>query len=109
MLRGLKDGVRLTDSLWWFIQQTAATKQGGFYEFKPMYVSVLPIPSAEAAERTAICALVQKCLEARGQGAGVAGWEAEINERVARLYGLTREEIKIVSASAEPRRDKEAR
>ena len=26
--------------------------------------------------------------------AGVAEWEAEINERVARLYGLTAEEIK---------------
>ena len=31
--------------LWWFIRQTAASKQGGFYEFKPMYVSVLPIPT----------------------------------------------------------------
>jgi hypothetical protein len=28
-------------------------------------------------------------------------WEAEINERVARLYGLTAEELKIVSAFAE--------
>jgi len=39
---------------------------------------------------------VQKCLDARGQGTGVADWEAEINERVARLYGLTAEEKKIV-------------
>ncbi len=31
--------------------------------------------------------------------AGVAGWEAEINERVARLYGLTAEEIKIVEGA----------
>jgi hypothetical protein len=89
-----------SDTLWWFIQQTAATKQGGFYEFKPMYVSVLPIPTAQEAERAAISALVEKCLEARGQRAGVAGWEAEINERVARLYGLTAEEIKIVEGAA---------
>ncbi len=65
------------------------------------YMKQIPIPAAPSAERAAISALVQKCLEARGQGAGVAEWEAEINERVARLYGLTREEIKIVSASAE--------
>ena len=32
--------------LFWVIQQTAATKQGGFYEFKPMYVSKLPILKA---------------------------------------------------------------
>ena len=56
----------------------------------------LPIANIPAAERSAISALVQKCLDARGQGAGVADWEAEINERVARLYGLTPEEIKIV-------------
>jgi hypothetical protein len=43
----------------------------------------------------------EKCLEARGQGAGVAGWEGEINERVARLYGLTAEEIKIVEESVQ--------
>ena len=32
--------------LFWVIQQTAATRQGGFYEFKPMYVSKLPIAQA---------------------------------------------------------------
>ena len=29
--------------LFWVIQNTASTKSGGFYEFKPMYVSLLPI------------------------------------------------------------------
>jgi hypothetical protein len=31
---------------WWITRQTFASKQGGFYEFKPMYVSQLPIPTA---------------------------------------------------------------
>ena len=31
---------------WWFTRQRFATKQGGFYEFKPMYFSQLPIPPA---------------------------------------------------------------
>jgi hypothetical protein len=30
--------------LWWFIRSIAATKQGGFYEFKPMYVGQIPYP-----------------------------------------------------------------
>ena len=30
--------------LWWFIKQTASSKQNGYFEFKPMYVSALPIP-----------------------------------------------------------------
>jgi adenine-specific DNA-methyltransferase len=30
--------------LWWYIQQIAAARQGGYFELKPMYVSALPIP-----------------------------------------------------------------
>ena len=78
--------------LYWFIRQTASTKQGGFYEFKPMYVSQLPIPNAITTERLTITSLVQKCLDAKGQD--VAHWEAEINERVGHLYGLTDAEMK---------------
>ena len=39
-------------------------------------------------------ALVQKCLDAKG--VGVEEWEAEIDDRVAHLYGLTDEEMKII-------------
>lgn len=49
----------------------------------------LPIPAAPANERDAIGALAERCLGAQGQGAQVAQWEAEIDERVGRLYGLS--------------------
>ncbi|HEY8666709.1 MAG TPA: hypothetical protein VIL86_08600 [Tepidisphaeraceae bacterium] len=42
--------------------------------------------SDKAADRAAIGALAQKCLDA--QGIGCAAWEQEIDERVAALYGL---------------------
>ncbi|MFB8788889.1 MAG: TaqI-like C-terminal specificity domain-containing protein [Potamolinea sp.] len=87
-------GILNSRIMWWFIQQTASTKQGGFYEFKPMYVSQLPIPNVSTIEHKTIEALVQKCLDAKGQG--VEHWEAEIDDRVAHLYGLTAEEMKII-------------
>jgi len=31
---------------WWLTQQLFASKQGGFYEFKPMYVAEVPVPSS---------------------------------------------------------------
>ncbi|WP_256995579.1 hypothetical protein [Halomicronema hongdechloris] len=37
---------------------------------------------------------MQKCLDARGQG--VARWEAEIDDRVAHLYGLALTDLKII-------------
>ena len=50
--------------------------------------------TASEPDRFAIEALVQKCLDAKG--VGVEQWEAEIDDRVAHLYGLTDEEMKII-------------
>ena len=58
------------------------------------YISQIPIPDASSSERKIISCLAQKCLDAKGQN--IAHWEAEINDRVAHLYGLTPEEIKII-------------
>lgn len=78
----------------WFIRQIAPTRQGGFYEFKPTYIAQIPIPKASETEKNFIETLVQKCLDAKGQG--VEQWEAEIDDRVAHLYGLTADEMKII-------------
>ncbi len=52
----------------------------------------LPIPTASAAVRSALGALAQKCLDARG--IGCEAWEREIDERVAALYGIELKDIK---------------
>jgi REP element-mobilizing transposase RayT len=82
----------------WITRQEFASKQGGFFEFKPMYVSKLPIPIATTADQEELETLVQRILE-NPNAEDVAGLEAEINERVYRLFGLTREEIKLVEAN----------
>lgn len=56
----------------------------------------LPIPSAPADERAAIAALAQRCLDAKGQGPQFKQWEAEIDERVARLYGLSAADLRAI-------------
>ncbi len=95
---------------WYLIQQTAATKQGGFYEFKPMYVTQIPIPATSST--TAITGLVERILaltnltprppllkgegEPRSGGGEVADLEREIDERVYALYGLRSDEIRMI-------------
>ena len=44
------------------------------------------VSTTHDADRAAISALVQKCLDAKG--VGCEEWEKEINERVEGLYGL---------------------
>ena len=58
----------------------------GARSLEKVYVERLPIPDASPEEQAAIAELAQKCIDARG--VGCEEWEAEINERVAALYGL---------------------
>ena len=60
----------------------------------PLTSEKFPIPHASATDQEAISILVNKCLDAKGQN--VSKWEAEIDDRVARLYGLTPDEIKLI-------------
>lgn len=46
---------------WWITRMTFASKQGGYYEFKPMYFSQLPIPSA-TMEQQALCERLAQAL-----------------------------------------------
>ncbi|MEH1948536.1 MAG: TaqI-like C-terminal specificity domain-containing protein [Nostoc sp.] len=80
--------------IWFFLKNIISKLQGGAYAMQTTYVSQIPIPNAPEPDRLAIEALVQKCLDAKGQS--VEEWEAEIDDRVAHLYGLTAEEMKII-------------
>jgi hypothetical protein len=59
-----------------------------------IFVEQLPIPKASAKEKETIGALVQKSLEAKG--VGCEELESAIDRIVARLYGLTDEEVVVV-------------
>lgn len=79
-------GVLNSDAAWLQIRAICSSLLNGFWELRSVHLSQIIIPDAPAPERLAIAALVQKCLDAKG--VGCEAWEAEINERVAKLYGL---------------------
>lgn len=84
--------------LWWFIRKVAATKQGGFYEFKPMYVSTLPIAACEKDVERGVTHLVQQVIAKRRSDshAPIADLETEIDGMVAHLYDLTEDEYRLI-------------
>jgi hypothetical protein len=84
-----------------YVQKVLGSDEGGFIRLFSTYVEKFPIPAANDAARSALGGLVEKCLAARGQGPQVAAWESEINAHVFRLYGLTKDEIKIVEQAAQ--------
>lgn len=50
---------------WWLTQQVFSGKQGGYYEFKPMYVSQVPIPKVSTTQRTQIETVVDAVIATR--------------------------------------------
>ena len=102
----------------YFMHTISSTKQGGYFEYKPMYLSKIPIrtinPSdpADVARHDKIITLVERMLdlnkrlpEARTDQEQtivkrqIAATDKEIDELVYELYGLTEEERKIVEGT----------
>ena len=83
-------GLLNSEPVWRYITGKCAVlgdaDKRGRVRLKTFYVESIPIPSASPADREAIAALAQKCLDAKG--VGCEEWEREIDERVAALYGL---------------------
>jgi adenine-specific DNA-methyltransferase len=77
---------------WWFYYK--GKRKGEYLELYYTPLTQVPIPKASEEEKQAIEKLVEKCLAAKG--VGVEQWEAEIDERVAHLYGLTPADLKII-------------
>ncbi|MFL5539201.1 MAG: TaqI-like C-terminal specificity domain-containing protein, partial [Longimicrobiaceae bacterium] len=75
-----------------FYAEASAQVRGGYLRFVRQYVERIPIPRAGPRDREAVAGLAHRCVEAGGAGAAVAEWEAEIDDRVASLYGLSARE-----------------
>ena len=80
----------------YLVSQSAAERQGGFLEFKPMYISPIAIP--DPPENEGISALVSQICDAKrtDPNADVSELEKKIDQIVYLLYDLTPEEIAIV-------------
>lgn len=79
-------GVLNSAATWEAIRTICSPLAGGFWEMRATHLVKIPIPTPSAADRSAIEGLVEACLQKKG--AGCADEEAEINARVATLYGL---------------------
>lgn len=96
----------------YYMKSIAATKQGGYFEYKPMYVSKLPIPKLSEKQKEEITENVNLILQLNEAGRmgkfqkdldqikqRLKHAEEKINQLVYQLYELTPEEIKIVEGA----------
>ena len=76
----------------WFIRQLGVTRNGGYFEYKPMFVQELPIPLISEAEQEPFCTLVDNILMLKKNNESTEELEQQIDDMVYSLYALTDEE-----------------
>jgi len=91
-------GILNSKAVDFYLKQIASTKQNGYFEYKPVYVSQLPICHLTAEQKVLLEEQVEKVLSAKAQTpqADTTQWESAIDALVYELYGLTAEEIEVV-------------
>jgi hypothetical protein len=83
-----------------FFVQLGAVIRGGYLRFFRQYVERIPIPQAGPGDRKSIESLVLQCIHAANEQRTVAELEAEIDARVAHLYGLETDAGSLVAPAA---------
>jgi hypothetical protein len=103
-----------TRIMWWYIAQIAPGLRGGRWRFRlfTQYMETLPIAKPSSADRKKLSEIAEQCSTGfqpvafpndattptnTGRIPVLPSLEAELNDRVAHLYGLTAEEQKIVA------------
>lgn len=82
----------------YFVSQISSSKQGGYFEYKPMYIEQIPVIIPSAKVKAKLERLVTERM-ALPPGPEAEAVEKEIDQVVYKLYGLTEAEIKIVEES----------
>ena len=82
----------------WYFQSIGVERDGGYYEYKPMFIERLPVPQITPEEQSSLVRLADSILQAKSsdRNADTRELEQTIDELVYNLYGLNGEQIAIV-------------
>lgn len=83
----------------WYIRQLGVTRNGGYFEYKPMFIEQLPIPTLSGEDQAVFVSLIDKILLSKANNEDSSGYESEIDNLVYKLYGLSEEEIMFIKNS----------
>ncbi|WP_027402152.1 Eco57I restriction-modification methylase domain-containing protein [Aphanizomenon flos-aquae] len=80
----------------YYIRKLGVTRNGGYFEYKPMFVEQLPVPQISAEKQEIFIKKAEKIIPLKSQGKDTTALEQQIDNMVYKLYELTYEEVKII-------------
>ncbi len=81
----------------WYIRQLGVTRNGGYFEYKPMFVENLPVPILIEEKQVEFIQLVDQIISAKENSQETLMLEEKIDNAVYRLYGLNEEEVQFIN------------
>jgi hypothetical protein len=76
----------------YYIRNLGVTRNGGYFEYKPMFVNKIPIPMPNSDDRNIIGSLVFEILRSEGKNREFSNLEIELDTYIYKLYSLTKKE-----------------
>ena len=89
-----------SSTVFWLFDKMMTKLMGGFFEPSSIYMEKIPIPEISNEKRAPFITLVNQILDLKKSGGDTTELENRIDEMVYELYGLTVEEIALVSGNA---------
>ncbi len=83
----------------YYIKQLGVSRNGGYFEYKPMFVEKLPIPILEESEQSKFYPIVEKILNDKAENLLTSELEITIDEMIYNLYGLSNDEITCIEGT----------
>ena len=83
----------------WYIRQLGVTRNGGYFEYKPMFVEQLPVPHISKEQEKLFEQQVDLIHQCKQTGDSIKSIENTIDQMVYDLYGITEEEQKFVASN----------
>ena len=81
-----------------YIRQLGVTRNGGYFEYKPMFVSQLPIPLPSAETREVVEDMVDRIVDNQNDTLLCQDLDHQLDNIIYNIYGLTNEEIFFISS-----------
>jgi hypothetical protein len=76
----------------YFIRSLGVIRNGGYFEYKPMFVEQLPVPVLDLVEQKPFADLALQILEAKKANLKTEKLERELDQMIFELYDLSRDE-----------------
>ena len=93
MFLGFAGNTKLAD---WYIRNLGVTRNGGYFEYKPMFVEQLPVPALNDQTKETLNQLASTIQKKKEQHEDTVIDEEAVDRIVYEIYGLTAEEINYI-------------